>query len=101
MPPVGPAAPEPDLPDEDFFLDGAEHDQDQPDRGKLREDPERDPDATDTHHSQRSSKPGSREMTTPGMATSAMRTTDAMSEGMVLPIAWNVLEATNTRPDAT
>src|SRR5207237_6407736 len=58
-------------------------------------------DATDNHHSQRSSKPGSREMITPGMATSAMRTTDAMSEGMVLPIAWNVLEATNTRPDAT
>src|SRR6266576_844168 len=46
MPPVGPAAPEPDLPGADFFLDGAEHDQDQPDRGKLREDPERDPDAT-------------------------------------------------------
>src|SRR5438094_8901456 len=46
MPPVGSAAPEPDLPDEDLFLDGAEHDQDQPDCGKLREDPERDPDAT-------------------------------------------------------
>src|SRR5438309_9289509 len=43
-------------------------------------------DATDNHHSQRSSKPGSREMITPGMATRAMRTTDAMSEGMVLPI---------------
>src|SRR5213079_2348191 len=58
-------------------------------------------DATDNHHSQCSSKPGSREMITPGMATSAMRTTDAISEGTVLPIAWNVLEATNTRPDAT
>src|SRR3989441_3205616 len=45
MPPVGPATPEPDLPDEDFFLTGAEHDQEQPDCGKLREDPERDPDA--------------------------------------------------------
>src|SRR5207253_11298288 len=46
MPPVGSAAPEPDLPDEDLFLDGAEHDQDQPDCGKLREDPERDRYAT-------------------------------------------------------
>src|SRR5207247_7221988 len=46
MPSVGSSAPEPDLPDEDFFLDGAEHDQDQPDCGKLREDPERDSDAT-------------------------------------------------------
>src|SRR5207247_6939680 len=53
-------------------------------------------DATDNHHSQCSSKPGSREMITPGMATSAMRTTDAMSEGTVLPIAWNVLEATRS-----
>src|SRR5213083_2418311 len=45
VPAVGSATPEPDLPDEDFFLNGAEHDQDQPDCGKLREDPERDPDA--------------------------------------------------------
>ncbi len=35
------------------------------------------------------------------MATRAMRTTEAMSEGTVLPMAWKVLPATNTRPDAT
>src|SRR5205809_6178318 len=45
VPAVGSGAPEPDLPDVDFLLYGTEHDQDQPDCGKLREDPELDPDA--------------------------------------------------------
>ena len=30
-----------------------------------------------------------------------MRTNEATSAGSVLPIAWNMLELTNTTPDAT
>src|SRR5438445_605774 len=46
VPAVGSAAPEPRLPHEDLLLDRAEHDQDQPDRGELCEESERDADAT-------------------------------------------------------
>src|SRR5690349_12185679 len=38
---------------------------------------------------------------TAGMAMMAIRTAEAIRDGMVLPIAWNMLEATNTSPDAT
>src|SRR5207244_13092746 len=78
MPPVGSAAPEPDLPDEDLFLDGAEHDQDQPDCGKLREDPERDRDATG--HLRRAEK-----YREPGTRPDALRALDGILE--VIPSA--------------
>ena len=35
------------------------------------------------------------------MATSVIRLTDVISGGTVLPSAWNMLEDTNTTPDAT
>src|SRR5947207_1588853 len=41
MPAVRPPAPESDLPHEHLLLDRAEHDEDQPHRGELGEDPER------------------------------------------------------------
>src|SRR5256885_4311753 len=78
MPPVGSAAPEPDLPDEDLFLDGAEHDQDQPDCGKLREDPERDPDAAGHFR-------GAEEYRETGTRPDALRALDGILE--VIPSA--------------
>src|SRR6266567_181940 len=41
MPAVRSAAPEADLPDEDLLLHGAEHEEDQPDRGELNQDARR------------------------------------------------------------
>jgi hypothetical protein len=35
------------------------------------------------------------------MATRRMRAVELTSAGMVLPIAWNMLELTNTMPEAT
>src|SRR5512145_2107150 len=46
-------------------------------------------------------KPGSRDSMIAGMAITTMRATDATSEGMVLPIAWNMLEQTKMSPDGT
>src|SRR6185503_1418936 len=49
----------------------------------------------------RSVKPGDCASNSTGTATITMRAADVMSDGMVLPIAWNMLELTNTIPDAT
>src|SRR5512145_1589004 len=46
-------------------------------------------------------KPGACASSSTGTATMAMRAAEVMSDGMVLPIAWNMLELTNTMPDAT
>src|SRR5688572_10653005 len=50
---------------------------------------------------QLSSNPGCRDRITAGIATRTIRTADATSDGTVLPIAWNMLEATKSRPDGT
>src|SRR5688572_29564489 len=49
----------------------------------------------------RSANPGAWASINTGTATITMRAPDVMSDGMVLPIAWNMLELTNTIPDAT
>src|SRR5262245_11953654 len=49
----------------------------------------------------RSVNPGDCASSSTGTATMTMRAPDVMSDGMVLPIAWNMLELTNTIPDAT
>ena len=36
-----------------------------------------------------------------GTATSRMRVPEATSDGTVFPIAWNMLDATKIKPDAT
>ena len=46
-------------------------------------------------------KPGIVDSAIAGTAITTMRVTDAMSDGMVLPIAWNMLEHTKITPDAT
>src|SRR5688572_12392396 len=57
--------------------------------------------ATDIHQIQCSWNPGIRDMMTAGITLKVMRTTDVTSDGIVLPIAWNMLEDTKTSPDAT
>ena len=39
--------------------------------------------------------------TSAGITMRAMRTPEEIRDGNVLPIAWNMLDATNTSPDAT
>src|SRR5262252_5994100 len=48
-----------------------------------------------------SSNPGWRERITAGIETSRMRVADAIIDGIVLPIAWNMLEFTKTSPERT
>src|SRR5688572_32638355 len=57
--------------------------------------------ATESHHTQLSSNPGIRATTRTLIANRTIRTPDAMSDGSVFPIAWNMLEATKISPDAT
>src|SRR6185295_17000051 len=58
-------------------------------------------DATERYQIQWSWNPGDFDSITAGIAMSPIRTADAISDGMVLPIAWKVLEATKISPDAT
>src|SRR5262245_32579150 len=53
------------------------------------------------HQIDRSVNPGDCASSSTGTATITMRAPDVMSDGIVLPIAWNMLELTNTIPDAT
>src|SRR5215212_6126731 len=55
--------------------------------------------AADKYQIQRSSKPAMRDMSSTGTDTSRIRPNDVISGGMVLPIAWNMLEATKMMPD--
>ena len=57
--------------------------------------------ATDRYQIVLSWNPGSLDKTMTGTAISRMRTADAISDGIVLPIAWNMLDATKISPDAT
>ena len=50
---------------------------------------------------QRSVNPGVSASSSTGTATMTMRVTDVISDGIVLPIAWNMLELTKMTPDAT
>src|SRR2546430_1200874 len=50
--------------------------------------------ATERYQSQRSSNPGMLARNTAGIATIAIRAADVKSDGSVLPIAWNMLDAT-------
>ena len=56
---------------------------------------------TDRYQIQCSWNPGMRDSSTAGIATSARRTPEETSDGIVLPIAWNMLDATKINPDAT
>src|SRR5215207_11732924 len=56
-------------------------------------------DAADKYQIQRSSKPGRRDMSSTGTDTSRIRPNEVIKGGMVLPIAWNMLEATKMMPD--
>ena len=48
-----------------------------------------------------SEKSDRRDSSTVGMATTRMRVKEVASEGMVWPIAWNMLAVTKVRPDGT
>src|SRR4029453_9480690 len=50
---------------------------------------------------QRSAKPGVSASASTGTATITMRAPEVISDGIVLPIAWNMLELTKITPDAT
>src|SRR5262245_45603554 len=55
----------------------------------------------DKYQIQLSAKPGMRESMTAGIPVTIRRANEAPSGGNVLPIAWNMLEDTNTSPDPT
>ena len=57
--------------------------------------------ATDSTQIQVIRKSGMRERMTAGTISIAMRSADAASEGIVLPSAWNMLDATKMIPEAT
>src|ERR1043165_3789932 len=58
-------------------------------------------DATERYHTQLSRKPATRESSSTGIATTKRRVADVASDGIVLPIAWNMLDVTKMIPDAT
>src|SRR5688572_4542163 len=58
-------------------------------------------DPTERYQIQRSSKSAECDRMSTGIVTRMMRTAEAIRDGTVLPIAWNMLEATKIRPDAT
>src|SRR5687767_10974953 len=57
--------------------------------------------ATERYQIHRSRKSGMRESISAKIDKRPMRTPDATSDGIVLPIAWNMLDATKIKPDAT
>src|SRR6476659_7625786 len=57
--------------------------------------------ATDRYQMVLSWKPGNLDSATAGTVINRMRTADATSDGTVLPIAWNMPDATKISPDAT
>src|SRR4030095_11109071 len=54
----------------------------------------------DSSHTHRSVNPGILDRNITGIAVPTIRVNDLTSEGIVLPIAWNMLEATKMIPDA-
>src|SRR5687767_1679956 len=57
--------------------------------------------ATEMYQIQRSEKPAVCESSSTGTAMMTTRVAEVISDGMVLPIAWNMLELTKMIPDAT
>src|SRR5689334_23926706 len=55
----------------------------------------------DRYQIQTSWNPGDRERRTAGTATKRMRAPEVTIDGTVLPIAWNMLDATKINPEAT
>ncbi len=58
-------------------------------------------DATERCHIETRANPGRCARIITGIATISIRIPDVINEGMVFPIAWNMLEATKIKPDAT
>src|SRR5687767_8907511 len=56
---------------------------------------------TERYQIQCSWNPGSRDSRTAGIATTTIRTHEATRAGIVLPMAWNILELTKITPEAT
>src|SRR4029453_8085908 len=56
---------------------------------------------TERYHTQRKVKSGFRESNRSGTPTITSRRNEAMSGGIVLPMAWNMLDPTKMIPDAT